>query len=323
MKLSLLVTKHHRLLSLIAALDFYNTVNKYLVEDGKSRFFDISLIGLEEKNPLPEYADLFTYEQLSDGLGKRDLIFIPAFNNEDMQQNIGENMAFIPFLVSQYSNGASLISLCTGSFLLAASGLLNGKAATTHIDAVDRMAEHFPEIKVAPQAILTHDQNIYTSGGATSSFHLKLYIVQQFCGREIAVRTAKNFAIDLDRKNQLHFERFKPELADDELVRSLQMIINENFSELKNVEDAFEKIPSSKRTLIRRFKQATGTTPIKYLQKTKIEAAKRMLETTEKEVSDIMLCSGYNDAKNFRQLFKTLTGLTPKRYREKYGMKLG
>lgn len=323
MKLSILVTRKHRLLSLIATLDLFATVNKYLREEGKSVFFDISLIGLEQKHPLPEYADLFRYEQLRSDIDRSDLIFIPAFNNEDMQQNIGENIPFIPYLVSQYEAGASLLSLCTGSFLLAASGLLNGKTATTHIEAAEKLAGAFPDIKVEPHAIITKDQNIYTSGGATSSFHLKLYIVQQFCGRDIAIRTAKNFAVDLDRKNQLHFDQFKPGLADDELVRSLQVTINEKFSELRNIEEALEKIPSSRRNIIRRFKQATGTTPIKYLQKTKIEAAKKMLESTEKDVTDIMHSSGYNDAKNFRQLFKTFTGLTPKSYREKYGMKLG
>src|SRR5690606_18885951 len=110
-------------------------------------------------------------------------------------------------------------------------------------------------------AIITETENIYTSGGATSSFHLKLHLIQKFCGREMAVRVAKNFAIDLDRNNQLHFDQFKPDLVEgDDLVRRIQELINERYSQIKSVEEVLEKVPSSRRNIIRRFKQKTGIT---------------------------------------------------------------
>jgi len=323
MKISMLVTKNHRLLSLVAAVDMFETVNKYLIESGKPSMFAIDFIGIDALSNIEERTSLLPYTAVSAAKAKSDLIFVPAFASAAMQENIAANKEFIPYLHTQYAQGASLISFCTGSFLLAASGLLNGRAATTHMEATDKFAQNFPEVLLQPHAIVTESGNIYTSGGATSSFHLKLYLIQKFCGRDIAVRTAKNFAIDLDRNNQLYFDQFKPDLSDDDdLVRMVQMFINERFSEIKNVEEALDEVPSSRRNIIRRFKQATGITPIRYLQKTKIEGAKKLLENTNKDILDVMLSSGYNDMKNFRSLFKTFTGLTPKGYREKYGMRL-
>lgn len=322
MKLSILLTKGHRLLSLVAAVDMFETVNRYMMEQEDKPFFEIIFIGLESQTTVSENLD-HPYYHVEEVDFKTDLLFIPAFASYDMPLNIAENVSLIPFLHHQYQQGASLVSLCTGSFLLAASGLLNGKTATTHVEASGKFEQAFPEIYLQPHAIITETENIYTSGGATSSFHLKLHLIQKFCGREMAVRVAKNFAIDLDRNNQLYFDQFKPDLVeDDALVRQVQELINERYSRIRSVEEALEGVPSSRRNIIRRFKQRTGITPIRYLQKTKIEAAKHLLENTDKDILEVMVCCGYNDMKNFRQLFKTFTGLTPKGYREKYGMRL-
>lgn len=324
MHLALLITKNHRFLSLVAAIDLFEMVNRMLVESGKDEGLELSFLGLSPNSPFGENLSHINYYQINDSLPKLDIIIVPAFANREMQNNIKINLEFMGFLRQQYESGCSLASLCTGSFLLAASGLLNGRAATTHVDAVDGFCYAFPLVDLQPHAVITSDSNIYTSGGATSSFHLKLFIVQKFFGRELALQIAKAFAIDMDRDNQLYFDQFKPSLAEgDDLVRKIQMMINERYSEIRNVEEAMEEVPSSRRNIIRRFKQATGITPIRYLQKTKIEAAKNLLETTNKDILDVMVSSGYNDMKNFRQLFKTFTGLTPKSYREKYGMRLG
>lgn len=324
MKLSILATNGHRLLSLVATVDVFETVNRFLATEGKRSFFDIQIVGEQlQAGSQARYQEYPYFDILDPGL-KSDIIVVPAFDNRDMERNISTNMALIPFLRENYQNGVSLVSLCTGSFLLAASGLLNGKLATTHLEATDKFEAAFPEVVLQPHAVITESENIYTSGGATSGFHLKLHLIQKFCGREMALRVAKNFAIDLDRRNQLYFDQFKPSLVeDDELVCQVQQLINEKYSELKSVEEALEEVPSSRRNMIRRFKQKTGITPIRYLQKTKIEAAKNLLETTDKDILEVMVSSGYNDMKNFRNLFKTFTGLTPKGYREKYGMRLG
>ncbi len=322
MVLSILLTKGHRLLSLAAIVDVFETVNRFYEEDGKEKFFDIRLLGSDEGN-FPESFRQYPFYIIDAYKEKTGLLFVPAFGSVSIEEKIKDNYCCIPFLLQQYNGGASIVSLCTGSFLLAASGLLNGREATTHIEASDKFAQAFPEVKLQPHAILTQSENVYTSGGATSSFHMKLMLIQKYCGREMAIRVAKTFAIDMDRNNQLHFDYFKPALNhQDELVRTIQLDINQHFDTIKNVEDALEKAPSSRRNIIRRFKQATGMTPIRYLQRTKIEMAKNLLETTNKDITDIMVSSGYSDLKNFRQLFKSFTGLTPKDYRDKYRMRL-
>src|SRR5690606_11969653 len=142
------------------------------------------------------------------------------------------NSCFIPWLRDQYNGGATLASNCTGACLLAASGLLNGKRATTHVDAVDKLATYFPKDDIRQDAVVTQDTNIYTSGGATSGFHLKLALLQKYCGRELAVRIAKVFSIDMDRENQAYFSHFAPvEAHDDELVMRVQHKIKQQFPE--------------------------------------------------------------------------------------------
>ncbi|MFD1630677.1 GlxA family transcriptional regulator [Pseudopedobacter beijingensis] len=318
MNLCILLTKNYRLLSLAAIMDVFDTANSYLIQDGKTPLFCIKLMGIQEsdENELHNYRHLF--HTVHDQNVKPDLILVPAFGNGNMMENLAKNTPFIPWLKQHYNNGATIMSVCTGAFLLGACGLLNDRTATTHIDAIDAFSQAFPEVKLMPHAVVTQSDQIYTSGGATSSFHLKLLIIQKYGGRELALRVAKTFAIDMDRNNQLYFEYFKPELSTDDLVRSLQVIFNTRYQQLKNVEEALDEIPASRRNLLRRFKQTTGLTPIKYLQKTKIEAAKQMLSETQKDIADIMLLSGYQDIKNFRQLFKSFTGLTPKAYRNKF-----
>ncbi|SEK63172.1 GlxA family transcriptional regulator [Parapedobacter koreensis] len=321
MQLSIILTSNYRLLSLAAIADVFETANRLLNEDGKPDFFNITFVGSATAKELPDGLNHIAYAPIERG-SFYDMIFVPAFGPVDMAKTLEENSCLFPWLHAQYHQGAVLASNCTGAFLLAASGLLNDKRATTHVDAADKLAAYFPKVKLEQDAVVTHDANIYTSGGATSGFHLMLALIQKCCGRELAVRIAKIFSIDMDRENQAHFSHFAPmEAHDDELVMRVQHKIKNQFPEIRSIEEAIADIPASRRNFVRRFKQATGLTPIRYLQKTKIEAAKKLLENTEKGLLEIMLSAGYNDMKNFRQLFKENTGMTPKAYRDKFAMR--
>lgn len=321
MELAIILTSKYRLLSLAAIVDVFETANRLLREAGKPDLYQITFVGATETKVLPDGINHIPYEPFSNGQWY-DLIFVPAFGPVDLAETVAQNSCFFPWLHEQHKRGATLASNCTGAFLLGASGLLNGKRATTHIDAADMLAACFPKIRLTRDAVVTLDDNIYTSGGATSGFHLMLALIQKHCGREMAVRIAKIFSIDMDRENQAYFGHFAPtEAHDDELVMRVQQKIKTEFNAIRSVEEAIVDIPASRRNLVRRFKQATGITPIRYLQRTKIEAAKKMLENTEKGLLEIMLSAGYNDMKNFRQLFKENTGMTPKAYRDKFAMR--
>ncbi len=315
-QLGILLTQQHRLLSVAAMLDVFDTVNRFYEEQGQRSFFRIVLVSTGSGQPAayPGYNSC----SLTD-VPQLDIIFIPAFATDDVTSAVGENGACLSWLQEQHRRGAEIASFCTGAFLLAATGLLDKKPATTHIQAAPAFARTYPMVKLKAGEITTFYQGIYTGGGATNSFHLMLRVLEKYCGAEIAVRAAKYFAIDMNREQQTYFSTFQPvQHHKDELVKMMQRSIENNFNKVDTIEQLLTEIPASRRNLVRRFKAATGCTPIEYLQKTRIEAAKRLLEQTDQSVLEVTLQAGYNDLKAFRQLFRKNTGMTPTAYREKF-----
>lgn len=311
MKLGILLTKSHRLLSVAAIIDVFESVNRFAAADGKNPPFKICLLA----NETPEHNYGYTVTQ--PGEDEFDIILIPAFRQDG--PDVQGNVKWIPWLQYQYAGGAALGSFCTGAFLLAATGLLDDKPATTHITAETEFMRNFPKVQVKAEAVVTGQDRVYTSGGATNSFHLMMRLIEIYCGRDMAVRAAKLFSIDLDRNTQSYFGSFTPiEDHGDELVKLAQAQIKKNFSKANTIEEIISDVPSSRRNLARRFKMVTGITPIEYLQKTRIEAAKKMLEESRYTILEVMMESGYNDLKTFRTLFKKNVGMTPKSYREKF-----
>lgn len=313
MKLAILLTKEHRLLSVAAIVDVFESVNRFSREDDKNEPFTISLLAQDDASV--DYEGYAVNIPAPDE--EYDIILIPAFKPDGPA--VEQNLQWIPWLLHQYTGGAAIASFCTGAFLLAATGLLNGRPATTHINAEAAFKHHFPDVLVHADAVVTEKDRIYTSGGATNSFHLMMRLVEIYCGRQMAVRAAKLFSIDLDRNTQTYFGSFCPiEDHSDELVKLAQQEIKKNFGKGSTIEEIITDVPASRRNLVRRFKQVTGITPIEYLQKTRIEAAKKLLEESRYTILEVMMESGYNDLKTFRSLFKKNVGMTPKSYREKF-----
>jgi len=316
MKIGILLSHEHRLLSVAAINDLFETVNSFYIEDGKNPFFEIDFLHHGEKQSYI-YSDYNLKEASSEAF--YDVILIPAFKNNKIIDGLQKNQTWIPWLVHQYNQGAALASFCTGAFLLASTGLLNNKPATTHINAKIAFESAFPTVRLQSDAVVTEEDNLYTSGGATNTFHLLMRLIENYCSRKIAVRAAKVFSIDMDRKQQTYFGTFIPlEDHGDDIVKKTQEKIKSSYKEANTIEEIIVGIPSSRRNLVRRFKQVTGITPIEYLQKTRIEAAKQLLEHSRQNVMEVMLESGYNDLKSFRSLFKKNVGMTPTAYREKF-----
>jgi transcriptional regulator GlxA family with amidase domain len=317
-QLGLLVTNRHRLLSVAAILDVFESVNNFAEGDGNPPFFNITLFSPDKQ--ADQFYGTYTLVPIHEA-PHQDLILVPAFGAGDLRVSVASNQQCISWLWEQHKQGAELASFCTGAFLLAGAGLLNGREATTHIDSAQALASNFPEVIMKSDAVVTEDKGVYTSGGATSSFHLMLYLIQRFCGKELTLRTAKMFAIDMDREQQTYFGTFlPPQNHGDGLVNMAQQKIEQEYQEGSTIETLIQDIPASRRNVVRRFKQAIGVTPIEYLQRTRIEAAKKLLAQTDQSVLEVMLNSGYNDLKSFRQLFKKSTGVTPKEYRDKFNI---
>lgn len=320
MQLGILLTKDHRLLSVAAIIDVLETANRFYRSEGKQEPFVIDLLHLpsHESMSYPGYASKNPAKD-----EYYDLLLVPSFTGEWLSESLKANVGWVPWLQDQYSEGAAVASFCTGAFLLGASGLLDNRPATTHINAESAFAKLFPLVQLQAEAVVTEKDRVYTSGGATNTFHLLMLLLEIYCNRKIAVKAAKVFSIDLDRNRQTYFGTFTPaEDHGDDLVKKAQEEIRKHFNTANTIEEIITDVPASRRNLVRRFKQVTGITPIEYLQKTRIEAAKQMLEQSRHSILEVMLESGYNDLKTFRTLFKKNVGMTPKMYREKFSGQL-
>ncbi|RFS15189.1 GlxA family transcriptional regulator [Emticicia sp. C21] len=315
----ILLPHDYRLLSVAAILDVLEAANKIYKTDEETIPFNISLYQLVESDRAINTSFHGYPVAKIEEANRIDLILIPSFSTDDMQQTIGKNRAYIPWLHQQFRLGSEIATFCTGAFLLAASGLLNGKVATTHVDACPAFSTAFPDVVLRGDKTVTEDGRLFTSGGSTSSFHLLLHLVQKYCNRDVAVKIAKIFAIDMDRQNQSYFSTFQPSRDhNDNIVAMVQQKIEANYQEAETIEELIKDIPSSRRNVLRRFKQITGIPPIEYLQQIRIEAAKKLLEQTNQHMGEVIFSSGYNDPKAFRRIFRKIVGMTPTAYREKF-----
>jgi transcriptional regulator GlxA family with amidase domain len=316
MQIGILLTKGNRLLSVAALIDVLETANRFYKDDGLIPPFDIYLLHLPGHEAM---AYEHHVPKPLDTAIQYELLLVPAFKHDSVGVALSENLGWVSWLQSQHKQGAALASFCTGAFVLGAAGLLDNRPATTHINAEAAFSKLFPLVQLQAEAVVTVKDRIYTSGGATNTFHLLMLLLEVYCSRQIAVRAAKVFSIDLDRNRQAYFGTFAPgQDHGDDLVKRAQEEIKKNFSTANTIEELITDVPASRRNLVRRFKQVTGITPIEYLQKTRIEAAKQLLEQSHHSILEVMLESGYNDLTTFRALFKKTVGMTPKMYRDKF-----
>ncbi len=293
-------------------------MNSLAGQQRKPPLFKVQLVGLEKE--IPQASGLFKMypEVLVDEVSETDLIIIPALQS-DQDLALEWNKEFIPWIVHQHSRGAEVASLCVGSFLLAETGLLDGKKCTTHWTFAEEFRDRYPQCNLQPEDIMTEDNGIYTSGGAYAYLSLIMYLVEKYAGREMAILAAKMFSIDLDRNSQSPFIMFVGQKHhQDRQILSVQEQIEKTYTRKITLNELAELVALSKRSLERRFKKATGNTVTEYIQRVRVEAAKKSLETTPKNISEVMYEVGYSDEKSFRTLFKKLTGLSPVNYRRKY-----
>lgn len=307
--------------SVVGAFKIFNKVNEYIVSSGQASAppFQIDLVGLSKQSHL--YNGLFSIQpsKLINEVEKTDVIIVTTIIG-DIPSQLEANAEIIEWIRKQrVQHNAEVASLCTGAFLLAATGLLNGKTATTHWMAHDAFRMMFPKVILVPEKIITEENGIYCSGGAYSFLNLLLYLVEKYSGRETAIWCSKIFEIEFDRMNQNEFIIFSGQKDhSDELVKEAQLFIENNFEEKLTIEELAGKYATSRRNFVRRFKKATSNTPLEYIQRVKIEAAKKRLENTTKNINEIMYEVGYNDDKAFRKVFKKHTGITPIEYRQRY-----
>lgn len=296
----------------------FSQVNEFLRQTDEDPLFTVQLVGMTGDTQV--YDRLFSVKPdvtIAD-VAKTDLIIIPAVNG-DMDEVIEANRGFLPWIRQQHARGAEVASLCVGAFILAATGLVDGRKCSTHWLSEELFRDMFPNVELVPDRIITDEQGTYSSGGANSFYNLLLHIVEKYTNRDLAILCSKYFAIEIDRSSQSAFIMFKGQKDHpDDSVKEIQSYIESNFAERITVDQLTTHFAISRRSLERRFKKATRNTVTEYIQRVKIEAAKKGFETSRKNITEVMFEVGYTDNKAFRTLFKRTTGLSPVEYRKKY-----
>lgn len=255
-----------------------------------------------------------------DELRKSDLILVPAIDDVDVPASIERHRPTIQWLAQKYRRGADLASMCTGAFLLAETGLLSGRRATTHWAFQDLFQQRYPDVELVGQESIVDEGRLMTGGGATTFLSLVMYVVEKHLGTETARFASRMFLIDQNRPPQSAFAIFGPQKQhDDPSILRAQRLMESKIGQPLSIAGVAQMVALSPRTFVRRFKDATGNTPLEYLQRTRIEAAKRKLESSAETVEQIARDVGYEDAASFRRVFARHVGLPPLAYRRRYG----
>jgi transcriptional regulator GlxA family with amidase domain len=318
MNVSILVPENSVMQAIADPQYLFSAVNQFMVVAGKRPVFDVQLVGLKKQVRINDGLFSINTSQLLSEVRKTDLIIIPALFG-DMKTAIASNKKALPCIQEQYENGAEVASLCVGAFLLASTGLLDGKKCSTHWGFQNEFREMFPDVEVMEGSIITEEHRIYSSGGANSYWNLLLHLVEKYTDRETAIIASKYFAIDIDRESQTTFALFRGQKnhTDDAILKAQDFIEN-NVHEKISIDDLSELVSIGRRSFERRFKLATNNTVLEYIHRIKVEAAKRSFENSRKNMNEVMYDVGYTDTNAFRSVFKKITGLTPIEYRNKY-----
>jgi transcriptional regulator GlxA family with amidase domain len=304
---------------IIGAYQIFSEANNYLARKNEKAIFKMELVGATKNNFLNNNILSIKHQVTISEIDNTNLILIPASLIRSFETASKNNRLLIEWVTKQYKQGAEVASMCAGSFMLASTGILSGKTCSTHWALSENFRTLYPDVNLQTDQLITDENGIYTNGGAYSFLNLLIYLIEKFYNRQTAIHCAKYFQIDLDRNLQAEFSIFNGHKKhDDDAILMAQKYLEENYQDKISIKKLSSDLSIDRRNFDRRFIKATGFTPLDYLQRVKMEAAKKMFETTRKTVNEIRYEVGYNDAKAFRDVFSRVTGLSPLEYKSKY-----
>lgn len=302
-------------------LDILSLANNLSQASGGKQLFLLDTISLSGKTVngfsyFPIHASRSTATKI-----KYDILYIPGFMG-DTDDILNNNKQLIKWVMRQAVKNKTILSAaCNGNFLLAETGLLSNKRVTTHWSVAKMFAARYTTIKLEPEKIIVDEGNLISAAGVTAYFNLGLHIIRRFGSVDMALNCAKVFLVDSGRKIQTPYQMYQsPKNHGDDEITNVQQWLESNFKETVSLDKLTSVGNIGKKTLLRRFKKATGETPLVYLQKIRIENAKRLLESKNMSFSEVTWEVGYNDVSSFHKAFKHETGLTPIEYREKFSL---
>ncbi len=281
--------------------------------------FRVSTASVDGKPVRSPYAGLtMTPQHAIADIRRADIVIVPT-SGLSLDDKLVSNSAILPWLRWHHERGAYTAGVCMGAAYLAEAGLLDGRRATTHWAVANDLRRRWPQVLWQEDHILTEDQRVLCSGGVTAAADVSLYLVEKLCGHEIAVQTAKALLLSMPRTHQSGYAvlPLSPPHGDDQ-IRRVQEVIQARYTDPMSSEQMCELASMSERTLLRRFKAATGQAPAAYLQAVRVEAAKALLELEAVSIQEVASKVGYDDVSFFRSVFKRATGMTPGDYREHF-----
>ena len=301
------------------AAEMFIEADKFWEKSGRDPLFKVELAGVAEKSEIHDgFVTLRPTAALAQ-IRRTDLIIIPSSLIREYENASSTNKQMIRWVTEQYKAGAEIASMCAGAFVLATAGLLEGKNCSTHWSMADKFRAMFPNVHLQTEKLITDENGIYTNGGAYSFLNLLIYLIEKYYDRPTAIFCSKIFQVEIDRQSQSPFSIFAGQRAHgDDVVQEVQTYLEKNLHEKISFEHLSTKFALGRRNFDRRFIKATGNTPLEYLQRLKIESAKKAFETSRKSINEVMYDVGYSDIKAFREVFRKVTGLSPLEYRGRY-----
>jgi transcriptional regulator GlxA family with amidase domain len=305
--------------TIVGALEIFTEANAFWKRSGRESKYNIQTAGVSKKVEFSKgMITLQPGKQITE-IKKTDLIVVPPSGIRSSADAQSGNRTIARWIAAQYKLGAEVASMCSGIFMLATSGILEGKTCSTHWVHADTFRNAFPGVDLKEEKLITYESGIYTNGGAYSFLNLVLFLVEKYYDKQTAIYCSKMFQIDLERQAQSSFAIFSGQKKHgDDLILQAQTYIEKNYQEKISIEFLSGKFNVGRRNFDRRFVRATGITPLDYLQRVKMEAAKNSLENTRKTVNEVMYDVGYNDTKAFREVFNRVTGMSPIDYKARY-----
>ena len=301
---------------IVGTVEIFSKAAAYWIQQGNEKKYQLVIACTAPKKEYINHFVTLTPDTYIKDIDKTDLIIIPSAM---LGEDTADRQVMFDWINKQYKAGAEIASMCSGAFILAATGIMDGRSCSTHWSFGDRFKDMFPKVNLQSDKLITDEKGIYTNGGAYSFLNLVIYLVEKYYDRQTAIYCSKIFQIELERNSQSAFAIFTGQKQhDDAIVQQSQAYIENNIDERISVEDLSSKFAIGRRNFDRRFIKATGNTPIEYAQRVKIESAKKTLESTRKTINEVMYEVGYSDIKAFRELFRKITGLSPLEYKNKY-----
>ena len=301
------------------ACEIFTEANAYWQKTGRKPLFKIGLAGSVKRSEVHDGFITFNPPIDISQIRHTDLIIIPSSLIRTYSDAREGNQRLIDWVISKYKSGSEVASMCTGAFMLATTGLLDGKSCSTHWAAENNFRNLFPGVNLQTEKLITDENGIYTNGGGYSFLNLLIYLIEKYYDRQTAVYCSKIFQVEIDRDSQSSFAIFNGQKSHNDLVvREAQQYIEGNLTEKISIAHLSTRFAVGRRNFDRRFIKATGNTPLEYVQRVRVESAKRAFETSRKTVKEVMYEVGYSDVKAFREVFRKTTGYPPLEYRSRY-----